>query len=222
MNKSGFKYSLMVLFLTLSLMSCIRGKTESSRIFNSTKADFSILKQDCKDIEGEGDMLLGLKEIKEDTQSIFLLLEVADPTYNEDQITKLTSSISENAKKVISLSKAKWTDSKWNYETSWELTDRDFKTLLGRLFRSNSEILGMSIHSVYFMGEPREDLKKSITLKNEGNTLKVKFKGVASSLEACQLQRSLGIFLEVRFSDGKFIHSRYFNLNTDTLIMESI
>jgi predicted Fe-S protein YdhL (DUF1289 family) len=222
MKPTGLSQIILILILLISFTGCIRRKSEVSRTFKLSEDQKVELLNDCQEMEQDGDMLEVIKEIKRDTLRIFNLLEKENPEEHTQMVTLLTDRLTENAKRAISLSRTEWTDSKWEYETVWSLGERDFKTILGRFYKDDLKILRQKIHSIYLMGQERGDLKPSVSILNQRDSLEIKYSGTASSLEACQLQRAFGIFLEVRFSDSKFIHTRYFNLIIDSKHVEVI
>ena len=220
MKPRGLHQFVLILITMISFTSCIRRKSETSRLFNLSESEQTELLKDCSDMEKDGDMLEVIQEIKRDTLRIFDLLEASHPEENAPQVTSLSERITENAKRAISLSRTEWTDSKWNYETVWNLGEKDFKTILGHFYKDDLKILSQRIDSIYLMGQAREDLRSNVSVLNRGKSLEIKYLGTASSLEACQLQKTFSIILQVKFSDTKFIRTRYFNLNIDSKVME--
>jgi hypothetical protein len=145
-------------------------------------------------------------------------------------LENLVNEVSEKSKSVILLSKADWVSDKWDYGISWVLRRDSFHDQLLKKIGSNFEIVSTKLIDVYYNGEKRNDLAEHITTTVETGTVdrlesngiitpvtqtysvNVDYKSRGSSLELCQLQRTMMIILEVEYKNKAMIDKRYFNL----------
>jgi hypothetical protein len=174
--------------------------------------DLQAIQLDCEQIEKEPSIFQLLKEMKENNEEIFSLLELADPRMEEGRIEELAHGIKLIGEAISRQIKTSWSVSKWKQEIEWRIQKRDLATINPKL-PTGFEILDIQVDSVYFMGELRNDLKSQILATIENGEVVVKFQGVASSLEVCSLQKTMGIILAVRFRNLWTIKMQYLNLN---------
>jgi hypothetical protein len=201
----------LVLSVNLFLFGCIKNKTERNVVFNIDEAELNVLNSQCMEMESHGDIMVLFKDISRHTSSILKALE--NPTSKSQQlIHALAIQINNKSKLVSELSKTEWTTEKWDHEVVWRIDEADFKKTFGTHFQGGFEILNSSIKDVYFMGEQRDDLKDRLEIVKEGNLVLIKYKSKASSLEICQLEKTLIIVSEIKFRNIRQIQTHYFTL----------
>ena len=172
------------------------------------------IKLDCGQIEKEASIFQLLKEMKKNNEEIFSLLELPDPRIEEARIEELAQAIKLIGEAISHQVKTDWSVGKWKQEIEWRIQKRDLATINPRL-PTGFEILEIELDSVYFMGELRNDLKSQISATIENGEVVVKFQELASSLEVCSLQKTMGIILAVRFKNLWSIKKQYLNLNVE-------
>lgn len=203
---------LLTLAFCLSLGGCYKTVTEGQFVLKINDAEKETLLNDCRQINAEGDIMKLLAEIKADTNEVIGILEGDDIEGARAQVETLADGIDIKTKKVISLSRGNWVDSRWDYEAKWMLNREDFKDLWGTHIKNGFQLNRAKLQDVYFMGEKRSDLLGNVNLVKKGNTVEVTFKNRGSSLEICQLNKTLMIMAETNYRNIKNRNVRYFNL----------
>lgn len=194
------------------LVGCVRHKAEVQISKGNNAEEEQTISQHCSEIESQGDIFELLRLIKLNTDEVFGILERGNSLDQGEELSLLAKDIQEKSDKVIFLSRSEWTINQWEEKITWELDRRDFKSVLGKLFAGGFEILEPTIHSVYYQGQERNDLKEKLQLQSDSGSIVVTYHNRSSSLELCQLQKTMMIILEVKFRNLKWITTRYFNL----------
>lgn len=203
----------LLLLLMLSLTSCYKTITEKQIAFAMDETEKDKLFTVCNEINAQGDIQRLLFEIKKKTrEAIVLLGDGEDIPKKSDRIEEIALSVDEMTKKVISLSRTEWVSDQWNYEVSWSIDKNDFDDLLGTRFSRGFEISDTKLHDIIYMGEKRNDLAPNISWTQNGNVIELKYKNSGTSLELCQLHKTLMILIEVKYRHIKNKNVRFFNL----------
>lgn len=200
--------------LTFCLLfgGCYKTVTEGQFLLKVNNVEKETVLNECREINAEGDIMKLLAEIKEDTNEVIGILEGDDLEGSRSRIESLADGIDAKTKKVISLSRVSWVNSKWNYEVKWILDREDFKDLWGTHVKYGFELKEAKLQDVYLMGEKRSDLLSHISLNKKGNAVEITLKNHGSSLEICQLNKTLMILAKANFRNIKNNNIRYFNL----------
>lgn len=206
------KFFIVALTLLMTLSGCYKTKVETQAKLIMNEDEQEHLFNECKVINKSGDILNLLSEIKHETDDVFKLLEGDDILSSQNKVKELASSIDKKSKAVIFLSNTDWVSSIWNYEKVWEINNDDFNDTIGAHVKNGFTITNSIIQKVYFMGEERSDLLDKIIMKREGNNIQISYKNIGSSLELCQLQKTLMILVEVSYRNITNRNHRFFNL----------
>ena len=201
-----------LLIILLSLTGCIKTKNESNSSFKMSKEELTILKSHCESIKNEGDIFALLKSIKSQTQRALLLTGEEHPENHVEEIKKIAEDIDDKTKRVLNLSKEEWTDLRWEHQVRWTINREDFKDLIGTRFKKGFRITESKIESIVLNGQRRNDLKSFIKVKPGYSTLELIYDNLGSSLELCQLQKTLVVTMKVSYRHIKNENVRYFNL----------
>jgi hypothetical protein len=201
-----------ILLMGLFLLGCVNPKSERNINFIMEPSELIVLKAHCEEINSHGDILLLLQEIKRDSKEVLQILEVPGKGARAE-LSELAARISENSRRISHLSKSEWTTERWQQEVVWRIDEEDFSKSIGTYFDNGFSILNASIESLYLMGLPRDDLNSKFSIEHEGNVVLVKYKSLGSSLELCQLQKTLIVILDVYTRSVKARKHQYFSLN---------
>lgn len=201
---------ILLLLSVLMLVGCVKPKSEMNVAFLMQPEEIKVLEGHCSDINANGDILQLLREIKHETSEALSIME--NPGKGARiRLGELSDSISLKSEKITNLSKPEWTTERWNHEVIWRLGERDFKGL-GTRVRNGFQLLGAEIDSLYFMGQKNAHLAEKVTIVQGESDLEIKFKGMASSLELCQLQKTMFIVLDVNTRSLGNERHQYFSL----------
>jgi hypothetical protein len=203
-----------LIFITttmLSAVSCMRPIKQDQIQFSGH--DLESINSECELIKNEGSILDLIKVIKMNHKKVMTLLERNDPSLEIDKIKELALSSKESGEKIRSLIRSDWSKGKWNQEISWSIHKSDFSPTTGAHIPQGFKMLDAEIDSIYFMGEEREDLRGQISFELVNGVVRVKFSTLASSLDVCELQRSLVIVTAIKFRSLNSIYKQWFNLN---------
>jgi hypothetical protein len=213
------KKTTMTLFLaTAILMSgCFKTIVAKQSTLEMNAIDKNSVGNACKEINSQGDIFKLLKEIKNDTNEVIKILEDGDLPSKEARVTEIASKVDQKTKLVLTLSKAEWVSNQWTYEVKWNVDEEYFDDLLGAHIKNGFDLKKAVIQDVYFMGEKRADLIKKMKLVKDGNTFFVTYKNKASSLELCQLHKTLMVIVKVDYRNITNRNERFFNLMIDVL-----
>lgn len=174
--------------------------------------ELKTLNAQCQEIKTEGDIYELLRSIKMETNRAFALLDEENPQEHADEVATIAESINQKTKRVLNLSKTEWTNSNWNHLVSWRINSEDFKDLIGTKFNKGFSILNAEIESVSIHGKKRNDLISKINLHKKYNLIDVNYENKSSSLDICQLEKTLVVTLRVDYRNIKNQSTRYFNL----------
>lgn len=188
------------------LTGCVRTKIESNIKFNMDTEEFKILQSQCEEINSHGDILSLYQEIKNEVREVLRLLE--NPLKGARfRINALAESIEQKSKKMRSLSKSEWTKARWDHEVIWRIDQDDYKNAFGHFGLDQVDLEG-----IYFMAEKRNDLTEKVFVEKTWNMALVKYKNLGSSLEICQLEKTLIIVLGVYTSSMNIKKHQFFSL----------
>lgn len=197
--------------MLLNLTGCLKTKSSRQSSVDMTADDKKALMQDCSDMKAQGNIFELLSSIKKDTDRVLVLLSDEKLNTNEEEIRNLANRISENSKKVESLSSENWSTARFNQDIKWDIDVYDFRDLIGPHMRE-FKIRDFEITGVYLMGGKRDDLLEDITATSDEDGIHISYRNKVSSLEVCELQRTLMIVVEVRYQNVLLKGTRYFNL----------
>lgn len=197
------------ILMFLLLTGCLKSRSETNASFEVSQDDLRVLKNHCEEIKQNGDILELLKAIKLNVDEVFRILDKENPDQYVGQISILTGKVSELSKKVISLARDEWTISLWQHQIYWNITPIDFGN---RYMNMGFAMKSSFIHSIYLQGEKRDDLKNLVNLDTTQKKLTATYMGQGSSLELCQLQKTMVIIVGVKFKALGITRTQYFNL----------
>lgn len=203
---------LLSLFGCLLFGGCFKTVREGQFLLRVNDVEKETILNECREINAEGDIMKLLAEIKEETDEVIAILESDNLKDARLRIETLADDIDVKTKKVISLSRENWIQSKWDYEAKWILNHEDFKDLWGTHIKRGFELKDVKLQDIYLMGEKRSDLLSNIVLVKKGNMVEITFKNYGSSLEICQLNKTLMILTKANYRNIKNKNIRYFNL----------
>ena len=198
--KSFFLSNMVCLFI----FGCVHPKNEKNITFNMDPLEYKILQDHCEEINSHGDILKLLQEIKIDVQEVLSLMENPGKV-TRNQISHLAEEIARKSQKVRSLSKSEWTTQRWDHEIVWRIDDQDF--------RNNFSLIEANLESIYFMGQERNDLTGKVKIIQERKLALVKYRSLGSSLEICQLQKTLILLMNVYVGNLNYKRHEFFSLN---------
>lgn len=200
-----------ILLLCPFLFGCLKPKSERNLSFNMDPSELSELKAHCEEINAHGDILQLLQEIKSDTKEALRILEMPGKGARIE-LSSLAASISEKSQRISHLSKEEWTTERWKHEVVWRIDEEDFTRSVGTFFENGLSILEAKIDSTYLMGQKRDDLISKFSIEKEGNLVLIKYRSLASSLELCQLQKTLLVVLDIYVRRVKAKRHHFFSL----------
>lgn len=195
----------------LNLSGCLKTKTEYQSQLQLTELERQELAQACSDISAQGNIFDLLAKIKESTKSVLELVEAEDPQKHINEITLLADDISVMTKKVQSLGRTEWNEDKYIQSVTWTIDKKDFKDLVSARVGWFG-IYDYDVKAIYLMGERRDDLKSKFRFKDVQDGFSLTYLDKISSLNYCQLEKTLMIVVEVRYYNMMLKGSRYFNL----------
>ena len=195
----------------LCLTACLKTKTETQSSYGMNQADRAMLAAECKAMAEEGDILALLKIIKKDTDTVLSVLDSENPEKQVAKVSALADRISDNSERVKSLAKGEWVETKYEHTLKWKINVEDFKDLLGAHVGGFS-LRDFEVNSVYYMGQKRSDIIPLIETSGDENEITVKYSSRGSSLELCQLEKTMMIVVEVKYRNVLVKGTRYFNL----------
>lgn len=201
----------MILLLML-LTSCLRYKNLSFARVDASQEVLTTLKSSCKSLTKDYDVADQIKEIKRNFGQIMSYLRSEDPTSFEDEITGLATEIKESSRHIAQMVAPEWSTPRWKYHYSWKLTKRDFRPNVGSYFPRGVKITHVEVVGVYLFGDKRDDLKEHIQIMQKKRSFEVNLHHLASSLDLCQLNRTLIITVKARFKSLKMNKTKHFNL----------
>lgn len=202
----------LILLILLGFVGCVQPKSERNITFNMPQEDLEVLKKHCEEINSHGDILALLREIKNDTQKVLRIME--NPDYeSRSELTLLAEQISERSQKVSLLSRAEWTTERWEHEIAWRIDEEDFKKSIGTFFRNGFAILDAKVDSIYLMGQLNKKILTHMSIEHQENLVVIKYKGIGSSLELCQLQKTLLVILDIHARSLNQHKHHFFNLH---------
>lgn len=203
---------LLLVLTSVSLAGCYKTKTEKQVQFKMEPEDKKTLMQQCEEMKSYGNIMQLLAEIKADKDEVLKLLEAEDMREHSEKISGLASDIHEKSEAIIALSKGEWVDPKWEFEVNWVIDNDDFKDVLGSHLKKTFEIKDTLIQKIFFNGQLRSDLMKNISLVEARNKVIVNYRNRGSSLELCQLHKTLMVLVNVKYRNITNRNNRYFNL----------
>lgn len=203
---------LLVLIFSLALGGCYKTVTEKQLTLKMNKEEKEILQKECTEINSQGDIMKLLAEIKRDTNEVIGILEGDNLEAEESRIEILADRIDQKTKLVLSLSRDSWVKERWDFEVKWLLDREDFKDLWGSHLKNGFQITRAKLQDAYLMGEKRSDLLDHVRLTRRGSRVEIFYQNRGSSLEICQLQKTLMIMAEVNYRNITNKNVRYFNL----------
>ncbi len=204
---------LVLLFVTLFISSCfkVQKKREAEMILSQEERDELI--QTCQQLNSQGDMMKLLKEIKNETDNVFEILDSGMMLEKKDQLTKLSESINKKAFLVTSMSRTEWVNPRFEYTASWLISSKDFRDLAGAHLNGGLKFLDLKLSHVILSGQKRDDLKEHIEIKKNDETVyKISFQQAATALEMCQLNQTLMVVVELDYKNVINKNNRFFNL----------
>ncbi len=199
---------LIILLSGMFLQGCLQEK-QSERIKMDTASEV-LLENDCRDMNEIGDIKSLLNEIHQKIDLVLKLSADADPRLHEKEIGLLGNQIHEYSLQLESLLKPEWTDSRWPYQAQWNIFDHDLSAIKGRKV---FEFKSVKVQSVILKGIERPDLIKDVNIKFNSNSLEVRIKKTANSLEICQLQDTFAVILSVHYRVLFKDLTKYFKLS---------
>jgi hypothetical protein len=206
---------ILLLCLFVTMMSCHKVVKEKQLTFNLNEAEKKALDLECAEINSTGDIFKLLAEIKSETKEALKIIEGENLSREEERVTRIAESINRKAEMVLNLSKPEWTHERWSYEASWVLNREDFNDLLGTHVKKGFEITNVQMQDIYFLGEKKNELLTNITIDKKYNKVTINYKNTGSSLELCQLHKTLMIFMKVDYRNIVNDNKRFFNLTLD-------
>lgn len=202
----------LVAFGMLCLSGCYKTVNEKQFSLKLSEGEKNALMADCKEINSSGNIMTLLSEIKSLTDEAVLILEGEDLIKKEERIRNLAEAIDKKTKQVLTLSKSEWSSMRWGYEVKWVLDRQDFDDLLGAHFKKGFAITKAKVQGVSFLGEKRDDLIGEVLMSKKADKIVVSYKNTGSSLELCQLNRTMMIFMKLNYRNITNNNERYFNL----------
>ena len=202
----------LVLIFSLALGGCYKTVTEKQLTLKMNQGEKEILQKECAEINSQGDIMKLLAEIKSDTNEVISILEGDNLESEESRIELLADRIDQKTKLVLSLSRDSWVKERWDFEVKWLLDREDFKDLWGSHLKNGFQITRAKLQDAYLMGEKRSDLLDHVRLTRKGSRVEIFYQNRGSSLEICQLQKTLMIMAEVNYRNITNKNVRYFNL----------
>lgn len=200
------------IILLFFLSSCISNKAEWSSRFGQDTSENAQIKTTCQEIEKTGDIFSLLEEIKFLTNDILQIIDSDHPENQYNEVARLSAEVHSRTKKVLQLSQSEWTHAKWNYQVSWLINRFDFKKSLGTHLPNGFELIGADIQDLYFQGEKRADLKEKLKISLVEQEFIVEYENIGSSLELCQLYKTMMIVIAINYRNLNGYKTRYFNL----------
>lgn len=185
------------------LVGCVQNSPHSYLQLGGTERQ-ELIKQDCKDISAHGSILDHLEGISRSTEEVLTLLETKNPLLYQHRIEELASVIKTKAAMVHELSKPEWTDSKWVTRLGWFFFPDPRP--------GNWQIKDIKVETVYLLGERRDDLAAKVEFWERLGWINVNMERHASSLELCQLQKTLMVVFKVTLTSGKRERTYFYNL----------
>jgi hypothetical protein len=206
--------NVLLVMCCFTLTSCYKTKVVSQMDFDMDENEKETLMQQCDEMSSYGDVMQILHEIKSETNEVLQLLSTEDMRMNEKRVSALVDSINKKSYLVIALSRSEWVDQRWNFEAKWSIDKNDFKDVLG-VHVGQFKITKAQLQKVFFHGEQREDLLQNVSITEGDNQIVINYKNRGSSLELCQLHKTLMILVDVNYKNITNKNHRYFNLTLD-------
>ena len=198
---------LSVILCSFMLLGCLQEK-EGERIAMEPSAEIQ-LKNDCQSMNEISDIKELLSQIHLKSDLAIKLSSVPDPRQHLKEIDILGEEIHKYALQVESLLKPEWTDSKWQYQARWSITNHDLSTAhIGKLLK----VKNIKIQNVVLEGVARPDLMKAVRVKTNPNLIEIGILKTANSLEICQMQKTFVIVLSVQYRVLLKDFTKYFKL----------
>lgn len=198
---------LSVILSSIMLQGCLQEK-EGERIAMEPDAEIQ-LRMDCQRMNEISDIKELLNQIHLKSNLALKLSSEPDPTQHLKEIDILGAEIHKYALQVESLLKPDWTDSKWQYQARWSITNHDLATAhIGKLLK----VKNIKIQNVVLEGVARPDLMNAVRVKANSNIIEIGILKTANSLEICQMQKTFVIVLSVQYRVLLKDFTKYFKL----------
>lgn len=200
---------LFLYFLLLSLsVACVENTPYTTQQLGGPEKKQLIL-NDCREIAKHGDMIEHFELIDRNTKELLALLGAKNPFSQEARIHELVDELKMSSKSAMELARPEWTKEKWSSILGWSFFPEPKP--------GNWFIYQVKVHSVYLMGENRNDLIPHLEYTERGGWLYVSFQRYLSSLELCQLQKTLMVVFEIKFQSGKRTRTYLYNLYANSI-----
>ena len=205
----------LLLLILIFTASCYRVTKVTQRDLFLDPAEKVSLTAQCREINSSGNILELLAEIKNETKVAFAILEHGDVEDQAIKLEKIANSVEKKAAIVMSLSKTEWTTEMWNYEAQWTVNKNDFTGLIDPPVEIGFKITDFEIQDIFFAGVRRSDLINKFSIHGNRREVVVSYKAQGTSLELCQMNRTLMVILKAKYKNFANNSQRYFNLTID-------
>ncbi len=195
--------TLLALMILASLMSCVQNNAHSYLQLGGIKKR-ELIRLDCRGIEAHGNIKQHLDIISQSTEEVLSLLESKNPLLYQQRISELAEIVKMKASLVHELSRVEWTDAKWFTRLGWSFFPDPRP--------GNWLIENIQVENVYLMGDKRDDLVAKVEFWEKHGWIYVNLERYASSLEICQLQKTMMVVLKVTLTSGKKERTYFYNL----------
>lgn len=163
-----------------------------------------LIDQECKEISLYGNILDHLKIISQSTDEILSLLHTKNPLIYQNRITELADTVKLKAALAHELSRPEWTNAKWFTRLGWSFFPDPIP--------GKWAIKNIQVETIYLIGDKRDDLSSKIEFWERNGWIYVNLERQVSSLEICQLQKTMMVVFKVKLAFGKKERSYFYNL----------
>jgi hypothetical protein len=177
------------------------------------------VKAKCEALKLQGNLVDEQKVISERMGRLVELLDSDNLESKETELAEIVQKIAQTSISMKAKLDSKFADISLQQAITWKISWRDFQH---RLPLVNHSQLGWKLKRIeiekFMSGGVEQVLPKSAwTILVDDHAGLVRLNRPASLLEVCQLQKTLGVVVQVTFANGQLIENRKFLLYSENM-----
>lgn len=206
-----------ILLFSICLMSVGCLPEIKSSYDNKQPAEAAVILEDCRALQGQGDVRLLVSSIRNKKEE---LINLSNQEMTEEVSAKahvIAESIQALAGQLINILDSDFTQAKFEQRLRWQIQPQDYKYMLSEYNQANAVIVGASADAVYSWNAQDEKLRQDVLISHDQQSVQVEFRRPASAVELCQLQSLFVIVLKIDLESRYSKKTLKFKLTTKSL-----
>lgn len=198
--------------LIFLLTGCIRNIDKSSFAIDLHNSDHDRVQELCQELGDIGYLQEHFFLLKKETDLFLGLIENYESPADIEEIRTTEQDLNNRISRIKSLINAEYTVAKFDYEVRWEVSEDDFKKLVGNYLPYGFRVLEVKKLGASFWGVDAPQLIEQLRVEPQKKGFRAAFRAKGSALEVCQLQQTRLLLVEVRYRHLLHERKRVFNL----------